>query len=89
MVDAGECFSLGILLVAFVFMLAAAKQVPAWKPFVIAFLFPLITGITTIAEVFVLPELMNAIEHISWMIGAIAFCWAIYKFVPPEGGCAK
>jgi hypothetical protein len=32
---------------------------------------------------------MNHIEHISWMVGAIVFCWAIYKFEPPKEGHRK
>ena len=75
-----EGISLITLLVAFVFMLIAAKRVPKWKYFAIAFIFPVVTGITTVAEDFLLPDLMNYIEHISWMVGAVAFCWAIYKF---------
>ena len=78
--DIAEVISVIVLLVAFVFMLLAAKQVPKWKYFFIAFLFPVVTGITTIAEDYLLHDLMNYIEHISWMIGAIAFCWATYKF---------
>ena len=83
--EIGECISLVILLIAFVFMLAAVKRVPKWKYFVIAFMFPVITGITKIAEDFVLHDILNYVEHISWMIGAIMFCWAIYKFVPTSG----
>ncbi len=83
--EIGECISLVILLIAFVFMLAAVKRVPKWKYFVIAFIFPVITGITKIAEDFVLHDILNYVEHISWMIGAIMFCWAMYKFEPTSG----
>ena len=85
----GEYVSLVMLLVTFVFMLVTIKRVPKWKYFLIAFVFPVVTGITTIAEDFVLYDLMNHIEHISWMIGAVVFCWAIYKFEPPKEGHRK
>jgi len=88
-IDIGEVVSLIFLLVAFIYMLQAAKRVPKWKYFVIAFIFPVITGISTVAEGFFMRDLLNYIEHISWMLGAILFCWAIYKFAPTEGGQAK
>ncbi len=87
--DIREGISLVILLVAFVFMLAAARRLPKWKYFVIAFVFPVITGIATIVEDFVLHDLLNYIEHISWMVGAAVFCWAIYKFASTNRGYIK
>lgn len=85
----GEGVSLVILLVAFVFMLVTARRVPKWKYFVIAFVFPVITGIATIVEDFALHDLLNYIEHISWVVGAAVFCWAVYKFASTNGGCIK
>lgn len=87
--DIGEGISLVILLVAFVFMLAAARRLPKWKYFVIAFVFPVITGIATIVEDFALHDLLNYIEHISWMVGAAVFCWAVYKFASTNRDCIK
>jgi len=89
MVDTTEVISLVFLLVAFVFMLVAIKKVPNWKFFAFAFFFPLLTGITTVAEDFFLNDLMNFIEHVSWMVGAIVFCWAIYKFTQTTKGKEK
>ena len=87
--DVGEGISLVVILTVFVFMLAAARRVPGWKYLVIAFAFPVITGIATVAEDFILNEPLNYIEHISWMVGAVVFCWAIYKFGSVKRGNAR
>ena len=87
--DTREGISLVVLLAAFVFMLVAARRVPKWKYLVIAFMFPVITGIATVAEDFVLNDPLNYVEHISWMVGAAVFCWAVYKFGSTKRGNAK
>lgn len=87
--DPREGISLVVLLAAFVVMLVAARRLPRWKYLVIAFMFPVITGITTIAEDFVLHDPLNYIEHISWMAGAAVFCWAVYKFGSTKRGNEK
>ena len=80
MVSISEVVSFLVLLLSFIVMLIATKKTPKWKYFVSGFIFVLITGITTVAEDFLLHDLMNYIEHISWLGGAIVFCFIAHKF---------
>jgi predicted tellurium resistance membrane protein TerC len=82
--DVSETVSLVVLLVAFGALVKAFKRVPEFKYVLMAFVFPVVNGIATIAEGFVLPETMNSIEHVSWALGAAVFCWAAYKLSLPN-----
>ncbi|MBT4446793.1 hypothetical protein HOA92_02620 [archaeon] len=80
MVNIAEVISLIFLVLAFANLTHAAIKNSKWKYFAFAFFFPLITGITTVAEDYIFPTFMNYLEHISWMLGAIFFALALFKY---------
>jgi hypothetical protein len=74
-----ELVSFFFILVATIFTIVLVIKTNSSKLLLVGMIFLCITGLTTILEDFFYRDILNCIEHLSWLIGSIIFCISMIK----------
>jgi hypothetical protein len=72
----------GFIAAVIILLLFRKKDLPRFRLIFTAFLFILAANFFTVAEGFLLPELLNILEHVSYALAGLLFtalCWSMVR----------
>ena len=86
MIEYNELIDLIIDIVWLLLLLFVVKsrQISSYPLFLYGILFIFLSHILTVLESFILPEILNTIEHLSFTLAGVLFCVGLFTFIEPR-----